>query len=154
MRLSIISSALLMMTISVGVQAKMYKWTDAKGVTHYSQHKPKAGVSAEELTLRGHKASSKLESRSINTDEAKDEKSKKPAAKSNKVDKENAEIEKKNAKIKAQNCKNQKANLASLDKGGRIYETGADGERIYLNEEQINEKRDSINQSIEQNCAS
>lgn len=56
------------------------------------------------------------------------------------------------ARETAQRCQQLRSNLANLNIGGQIYELGDNGERNYLNEQQINDRRMRIQQAINQFC--
>lgn len=67
-----------------------------------------------------------------------------------------AELEKQMQEQKAQemarHCQNMRANLANLSTGGRIYETNAQGQRVYLNDQEISAKKQRTADSIKQHC--
>lgn len=56
------------------------------------------------------------------------------------------------AKILAERCQTMRTNLAAYGAGGRIYETNANGERVYLNDQEISSKRQRTIDAIEKEC--
>ena len=52
----------------------------------------------------------------------------------------------------AQRCQTLRNNLANLNIGGRIYETNAQGERVYLNDQEISARRLRIQQTMNEHC--
>ncbi|MBE9578108.1 MULTISPECIES: hypothetical protein [Moraxella] len=52
----------------------------------------------------------------------------------------------------ANRCQSLRANFANLTIGGRIFETNANGERVYLNDQEISSKRQQHQQLINQYC--
>lgn len=56
------------------------------------------------------------------------------------------------AREKEERCKTMRTNLAAFSTGGRIYETNANGERVYLNDQEISSKRQRTIDAIEKDC--
>lgn len=54
----------------------------------------------------------------------------------------------------AERCRTMRANLAAYSTGGRVYETNANGERVYLNDQEISSKRQRTIDAINQHCSS
>ena len=67
-----------------------------------------------------------------------------------------AELEQQNQALQnqelASRCQSLRANFANLTFGGRIYETNANGERVYLNDQEISSRRQQHEQMINQYC--
>lgn len=67
-----------------------------------------------------------------------------------------AEMEKQLAEQKAtalaRDCQAMRANLANLSTGGRTYETNAQGERVYLNDQEVSARRQQTMDAINKNC--
>lgn len=53
---------------------------------------------------------------------------------------------------RARACQNLRTNLANLAIGGRVFETNAQGERVYLNDQEINSRRQRHQEMIDQHC--
>ncbi|MDO5050912.1 hypothetical protein [Moraxella equi] len=52
----------------------------------------------------------------------------------------------------ANRCQSLRANFANLTIGGRIFETNAQGEKVYLNDQEVSSKRQQHQQMIDQYC--
>lgn len=52
----------------------------------------------------------------------------------------------------ARDCQAMRANLANLSTGGRTYETNAQGERVYLNDQEVSARRQQTMDAINKNC--
>lgn len=50
-------------------------------------------------------------------------------------------------------CQTLRNNLANLNSGGRIYEQGDNGSRQFLDDQAIEQKRDKIQQALNQYCS-
>lgn len=116
---------------------KVYKWTDAKGQTHYGQ-RPPAGTQTEVIKPQtGHSEPVNYEKAPATND--KDDAAKKAAAKDNPLkDKERCEIARKN--------------LDTLKTYARIKIKGDDGEYRYLTPDEQKQKLDEANKAIEESC--
>ena len=62
------------------------------------------------------------------------------------------QVQEQKAQEMARHCQNMRANLANLSTGGRIYETNAQGQRVYLNDQEISAKKQRTADSIKQHC--
>ena len=112
------------------VTAKMYKWVDEDGNTHYTQSPPPGGIQAEELSpppaVNTESAQKKLESRVKKADELQAERYKK------------AELEEKQKQIAAEKelrCSSAKASQASFERP-RVNMVNEDGSRRIMGEEE------------------
>lgn len=56
------------------------------------------------------------------------------------------------ARENAQRCQALKNSLANMNMGGKIYEMDDSGNRVYLNDQQIQERRQRAQQAIAQFC--
>lgn len=50
-------------------------------------------------------------------------------------------------------CQSLRNNLASLNSGGRIYEQADDGSKQFLDDQTIEQRRDKIQQALNQYCS-
>lgn len=68
-----------------------------------------------------------------------------------------ADLEKQNKDLQnqelASRCQSLRSNFANLSIGGRIYETNAQGEKVYLNDQEISSRRQRHEQMINQYCS-
>ena len=142
--------------------AQTYKWTDTNGKVHYSDQPPPANAK-EQVMVKPRKPSAPTTSTSPSTNE-KGEKAAKPKtyvereAEFRKRQVETAEREaadkKKIAEAaeKKQNCEQARAQLKSLQAGGRITRTNAQGEREYLSDAQVAQESERGKKAVESWC--
>ena len=114
---------------------KVYKWTDAKGQTHYGQ-RPPAGTETEVIKPQtGH-------SDPVNYSAAPNEK-----------DKEAKKTDAKDAPPKdKERCENARKNSETLKTYARIRIKGDDGEYRYLTPDEQKQKLDEATKAIEESC--
>lgn len=139
-----------------------YLWVDAKGVKQFSDQPPPPSVPLKNILKapRGQQSAETMAAQAALTDKAAEgaAAADKPAPESAarkgppsvaereadyvKRQKEKAEQDKKTAEEKAnkavlaRNCELTRANRRTLESGGRIATTGANGERTYLDDSQ------------------
>lgn len=120
---------------AASAQAQVYKWVDAKGVTHYDD-KPPENVKSKEVPLRGAAAAP---APAPAGDAAWQEKER--AFKQRQVERNDAEAKKaqEQAKLAAQ-CQKAGVNLADLKATGRVFNRNEKGEREFLTDKE----RDSL----------
>jgi len=116
---------------------KVYKWTDAKGQTHYSQRPPLNTETEVIKTQTGH--SDPVNYGAATEQAPKEEADKKAAGKDNPPkDKERCEIARKNAD--------------TLKTYARIRIKGDDGEYRYLTPDEQKQKMDEANKAMSESC--
>ena len=159
------------LTTATVANAQIYTWKDASGRTHYSDQPP---VGAEAKTLHGG-------SKTLNTPTTSDTPAASgsapaangsaPAANASgpatwqdkerdfkKRQKEKADAEakaKKEADDKAakdQRCSQMRNDLAAAERGGRFTRAGANGEKTYLDENQVSAEATRLRNQIAQEC--
>ena len=127
------------------VWADLYKWTDENGKIHYSDQPPLSNVKKPE-TIKQPKPAATAPA-------AAGEGGKPPSAAPKTAAEQEMEFRKRRleaaeaeakaekdaqeAQEKKRNCERSKAQLASLENGGRITRSAANGEQIYLNDQEI-----------------
>lgn len=62
------------------------------------------------------------------------------------------QIEEQQARDQAERCRTLRNNLANLNIGGSVFERGPDGQTRYLSAQEIEERRQRTQQTIEQFC--
>lgn len=126
-------SLCLALTFNQAMADKLYKWTDAKGVTHYSQH-PAANVKNEVIIPKtGHSdpVTHSVPTSTINTNSS-------AAAKASLKDPER--------------CANARKNLDTLKTFARIKVKEDNGEFRYLTPDEQKQKIGEANKAIEESC--
>lgn len=128
-------ASLLAYSSAFAAAEKVYKWTDAKGQTHYSQHPP---LNTETEVIKpptGH-------SDPVNYSATSTPKS--PAE---------AKVEAKNAPPKDKvRCDAARKNAETLKTYAHIRMKGDDGEYRFLTPEEQQQKLDEANKAIEESC--
>lgn len=120
---------------SAAAEAKLYKWVDANGETHYSETLPR-GQKGTEVQSQPAPAPSN----DAGTGNAEGRKQFEEQSESNRQRKQ-AEQEQSEAEIRRQNalkqsrCDKARRDLELLQKQGRIYSLGPNGEKIYMDDE-------------------
>lgn len=139
-----IATSTVALLINTGVQAEIYKWTDAKGVVHYSANKP---------TQRKVK-SENIESEILLSAGKSQKKNKSPS-----ITKKKSSNDKKKVKLSGPNkelvsyCSKQRTNLDQLQKNFRNVWQGMDGKKTTLNQKQRQEKVDYLTRRIVEDCS-
>jgi uncharacterized protein DUF4124 len=119
--------------------ADLYKWTDEKGNVHYSDQPPTGEVK---------KSESLKQTKSSATSEAPAAAAKPKTAAELDMEFRKRRVEAAEAEAKAQkeaeaaeekkrNCQRATAQVAALERGGRITRPGPNGEQIYMSDEEI-----------------
>lgn len=123
--LSGVSTALLLL-FSLGVSAaELYRWTDSRGVTHFTDKPPK-GVNAERVTA---KRSNSLSNPATAAEE--------PAAA---------------AAPESDRCRVERERLTVLQSNSRIHMEGRDGDKRELSAEEIQHEMSLSERAIDRFC--
>ena len=119
--------------------AKVYKWTDEKGITHFSEHPPlntKTTVVKPQIALGESESSSSAAS----------------SVASHQTSSQSLEALRAAAKIDPQRCADAKTNVESLKTYTHIKIKEGDGYRFLTPDEQ-QQKLNEANQAIAESCA-
>lgn len=142
--------------------AQTYKWTDAEGKVHYSDQPPPANA-REQVTVKPRKPSASApaatpaaaekgapaaKARTYVEQEADFKKRQVEAAEREAADKRKAD----EVAEKKQNCDQARAQLRSLQAGGRVTGTNAQGEREYMSDAQIAQEIERGKKLVENWC--
>ncbi len=129
--------------------AVVYKWTDAQGKVQYGD-RPPDGVHAEVVELLvAHNAATRTAPAAAA-----------PAAKNSVVPASPKDAEDKNAvaqdvaQTRDKQCTEAQDRYKKLIEGRRLYKTGPDGERQFMNSEQIDTERLNAKRDIDTICNS
>jgi hypothetical protein len=146
--------------LSAPVTAQTYKWTDADGKIHYSDQPPPANAK-EQVTVKPRKPSTSAPNPAPAGNDASPAKAKtyveqEAEFKKRQVETAEHEAEEKkkaaDAAEKKQNCNQARAQLRSLQDGGRVTQTNAQGEREYMSDAQIGQAIESAKKSVDSWC--
>ncbi|HEX4329565.1 MAG TPA: DUF4124 domain-containing protein [Burkholderiales bacterium] len=145
-----IIAGLLMLAVCGTAMAQIYKWVDEKGVTHYDQRSPQ-NVKSKEVQLHdGSTGATPPAPSGASPDSAKD--------KDRGFRQRQAQREKDAAKLahdteeREKKCAYMTGRLAELQRSRRVYETNANGERVYLDDQQRDKLQAQHEQEYNQNC--
>lgn len=150
------SVALLGAMFASGVLAgEIYKWTDADGTVHYGD-RPADDIAAERLNIQSRPTDptriaalnqARIDARSQQREQAASAAGE--AAKDTPSPAEQRQI----AEERAQKCTTYKERLQSFLQSRRLYREDANGERIYLNEQETQAARQDVQSKVEEYCS-
>lgn len=125
---------------------KVYKSTGPHGEVRYSQSQPAHNVKYEVLEFRSDGRTNTTGTHvDPVTNAAEDPQQSQIAAL-------NQQIKEMEQRENAQRCQSLRNNLANLNIGGRLYETDASGNRVFLSEQEINSRRERAQKMIAEYC--
>ncbi|GAA5159017.1 DUF4124 domain-containing protein [Viridibacterium curvum] len=180
-RLLVSSVAIASLLAMQGVVAQIYSWKDANGRTHYSDQPPpdsKTQVTNKPAARPGPPSDSSKSSTASGGDKEKAASGDKSAAgqsspaasqsgpktwqerdleykQKQAADKE-AEAKRKaeadKADEKRRHCESLRGNLAMLQKGGRVAKLDANGERVFMEDEQMAREAERVRAQIARDC--
>jgi hypothetical protein len=128
--------------------AVVYKWTDAQGKVLYGD-RPPDGVHAEVVEL--------LVSHASRGAPTKTETSQPPKTAANAPPKDNADkkaVDEDVAQTRDKQCTEAQDRYKKLIEGRRLFKTGPDGERQYMNSQEIDTERLNAKRDIDAICNS
>lgn len=140
----------LLLATSPSHAVVVYKSIGVHGEVKYSQHPPRDARTVEAIEFRS-------DGRQVNAGEmaGRTEATQPPEAQFNQ-DQRVAQLEQRlkeqENQANAQRCQSLRNNLTNLNVGGRIYEQDDAGNRKYLDNREIEIRRDRIQQAINQYC--
>jgi hypothetical protein len=139
-----------LLTWSGMASAAVYKWLDAQGKIQYGDNPPD-GVHAEVVELLGtHAARQASNSPAKPTASSSEQSGDKPAA-DTAAKKEVADDV---AATRDKQCADAQERYKRLIEGRRLYKTGPNGEREYLNSEEIDKERLEAKTDVDTICSS
>lgn len=143
---------LLILCAAFGVQAQVYKWVDKDGKTQYSDQPPPPGATKSE-TQKVTSVVTSIPSTSTPgktvQERAKDsDKARADTSDKQKKDEEAAKVAQQNQEA----CASARSSLKTLQDGGRITTTGADGERTLMDDDQIQKEIVKAQKNVADAC--
>lgn len=124
----------------------VYKTIGAHGEVKFTQMQPNVGVQYETIQFRSDGRTNTAGQMAAPTVDPA------VAAEQQRTADMQKQIEELQAREKADRCNRLRSNLSNLNMGGRIYETTNTGERVFLNDQEIQSRRTSVQQTIAQHC--
>jgi len=155
-RTTALVATILLALLSLTVGAQVYRWVDKDGKVQYSDQPPPPGATKAEAT-RINASSSNAAASASAAAKASDKAAEKgkPADKGSAVNadaaKQSADNERQ-AKETEESCRATRAQLRTLQDGGRITTTTPDGERSLMSDEQIAAEAAKLQKQIADNC--
>jgi hypothetical protein len=132
----------VLLTWSTLASAVVYKWVDAQGKTQYGD-RPPDGVHAEVVEGLGHTSRSAAAPAPAKT----------PAGPATTPDVKKV-VQSDVAATREKQCADAQERYKKLIEGRHIYKTGDNGERVYLNSQEIDEERVNAKKDIDDVCNS
>lgn len=137
--------------LCAGAQAQVYKWVDSQGRTHYDQ-KPPENVKSKEVQM--HDTSTSAGSGPSN---GADWQEKERAFKQRQVDRQKADAKADSDRQKKEalvaKCQAARNNIQNLRNANRVFDTGANGDRQYLDDDQRAARVAQREAEYNQNCS-
>lgn len=134
-----------------GNAIEVYKSIGEHGEVKYSQHPPRGVKDVELIVLRSDGRQVSAGKMAGKTDPNQQVETK--TAEEQRIAELEARIKEKERLDNAKVCQSLRNNLANLNMGGRIYETDEEGNRQYLDNREIELKRESIQKALQaKNC--
>jgi hypothetical protein len=136
--------------------AQTYKWKDADGKIHYSDQPPPPNV--KDMTVAPRKQSAPATPTAKGAPPAKAKTYVEQEAEFKKRQVEQAERDAAEKKLadeaaeKKRNCDQVRGQLKSLQAGGRVTQTNANGERVYMSDAQIGQEVERLKKAEASLC--
>ena len=146
----LIGTLALFASISHANTTTVYKSVGKHGETVYSQFMPKGTTKYEAMQMRSDGRTADSGKMASLPDPASPPPAQSEDAK--RIAEQQKQIDELKANEMARHCQSLRSNLANLSTGGRIYETNAQGQRVYLNDQEISAKRQQTDNAIKQHC--
>jgi hypothetical protein len=158
----------LVLCFALSAFGQTYKWVDSSGKVHYSDKPPPSNVKTEKLREPARAAGMPVESDAEG--EAKKSEVKKDPAKAGPStpaqqeqafrkrqadaakDQEKQSQKDGQARDRAENCKRAKEALANLELGGRQTRIDANGERVFLSDQEIAQETAKVRRDVAAVC--
>lgn len=134
--------------------AQIYKWVDEHGVTHYAQSPPPSSAKSSILALPADPNDKSNESDEQKTWQIKDQEFRERQAKAADEKKREENKAEQIAAARRQKCLAAQSTLDTLEHRGRVYDVDAQGERVYLTDEQRVQAEQNARQNVADNCSS
>lgn len=150
-----------LVTVSVSSQAiTLYKWTDPNGTPHFSDTPPANGVNlknvqviemrtdgrvADSGTMGANSATSTTSMPTVGGQAS-------TSATAGTASPEQARIKELEAQQMKERCQSLQNNLQNLNAGGRVYEMDDKGERKYLDDREMELRKQKVAEAVSQYC--
>ncbi len=133
------------LAVAATASAEIYKWTDDQGNTHYSDKPP--ATQAEVLDIKSRRTDPEYIARLTAPPEPDPRRETIIAA-----EEERERIAAEREETRQQNCERAQKALNSLLSATRIYEPMPDGERRYLDEQEVEQRKGAAQADVDEWC--
>lgn len=148
--LSVMAVLCCVVSLSGFAAETVYKWKDESGTVHFSD-RPVRDADAEEIRVTPSQPADDGESDA--TDDTEDAASDEgDAGKAPAKGDRQAEVEKQQKKLREQNCQMARQTLEHNESIGRMYRVDANGERVFLSDEEREMVLNSSRKDVENWC--
>ena len=134
---------LALLLLCVSATAGVYKWTDEAGRVHYSDKPPE--TAAEKLDIETHRTDPEQLTARLNQDQSRSDTIVADQS-------EQQQLERERQIRRVENCDRSQKALASLLSATRVYEPLPDGERRYLEQDEIDQRKANAQADVDQWC--
>ena len=146
-----VSLALSALALSSGMaSADVYKYTDAKGVIHYTD-KPET-LPAQRLSVQSQRTDTVAVQARTEEELRRAQQSADTQQKSSSERAEQKAADELTAKDKAERCTKARERYDMYMNSQRLYKPGTDGERTYLNDAELDSARNAAKVSMDELC--
>ena len=144
--------AVAALAFATGVQAnEIYKWTDENGNVHY-EDRPSGAPTEERLALNYRRTDSAAVQQRVATRHERQASRAEAQSQAEAAEREAAENAAA-AEERKQACERARARLETYLQSPRLYRTDANGERVYLDDEQRQEARRKAEEQVTEFCS-
>ena len=124
--------------------AEIYRWTDAQGRVHFSEKPSGSGAEQVEVKPQVVERDEATREREQRTQQYFDARREEKALADTRASEARAE--------RSKECRELRSNLAQIQRGGRYFVTGKDGERSYIDEAEVEAARSRLSSRIAERC--
>jgi len=148
----VLSFAVMAMAVASGAAAnEIYKWTDAEGNVYY-EDRPSGASTEERLSMTYNPTNNSVVQKRVDKrieaqDARREADSVAAAAQQEAADNAAADA------ARQEKCTRSRARLESYLQSRRMYRTGTDGQRVYLDDAQRQEARQKAEEQISEFCS-
>jgi len=151
----------LALCLALPATAQMYKWVDSDGKVKYSDKPPPSNVKTEKLRIPAQAPAAPAPAKNGAGKDAAKSEPRTPAEREQAFRKRQQDATKeqekqaqkdRDAADRAENCTRAKSALASLELGGRQATVNEKGERVFLDDQQIEKAKAQARQDVAAAC--
>lgn len=149
-RLTLVLLSALLATAGSAAASNIYKWTDEQGNVHYGD-KPAPDASAERLAIESRSTDQAAVASLVDARrEAREATRQQEADAASET--ESPEEQRQAAAERAEQCTKFRERLQQYVQSRRLYKQDENGERVYLDEEEMIAARNKVQQQVQEYC--